>query len=280
MTARHILPALAASLIICTAPGCDTTDDGTPADRAVIEGYIDSDGYVTVYFTSSLNPRESTVIADKLIRWGTVSIDDGETTWYLTGSLSKEQLPPYRYYTFDFKGQPGRTYRLHAEYNGLTADAVSTMPAPTPIDSIAVEHIAGNDTLRAATMYFTAPADCPAYYYVTLREPRRGSRSYPGLLGVAEATRPGSCVTVPVCKPKLMTDTTRYVPQLRVGSEYEVSLCRVERQVYEYWQAYNDALMFGGSMFVGGSQSLPGNVTGGYGIFTARGVTTTLLTVR
>ena len=254
----------------CLWVGCDDVTPREPV-RPVIEGWIDSDGYPVVLFTSSLVPDEAgQSLADKIIRWGKVTVSDGDTTVILTGGMSDSYFPPYRYYTFDIKGVPGKTYRVEADYKDFHAEAECVMPYPTKIEAVDLEPIEGNDTLYSATLRFTAPSDCPAYYCVTVRDMNNKRRPLPAMMGCVEADKPGAVMSVPVFNPKNMLDTVPFVPQLIAGQRIEVSLKRVTREVYRFWSDYNNVVLFGGSQFVSASQSLQGNIEGGYGVWSAQ----------
>ena len=250
--------------------------------KAVIEGWIDSGGSPMVIFTASLSPDdEPQSIADKIIRWGKVTVSDGEQTIILTGGPDKNLFPPFSYYTYRLIGVPGRTYRITAEYEDLYAEASCTMPYPTPIDSLIVTPIEGNDSLRSATLCFTAPTDTPAYYYVTVRKEGRGTRPYPAMMGTVKALRPGENIRVPVFNAKNQLDTASFVPQLKVGQNLEIALCRVTEEVYNFWTTYENAVMFGGSLIIDnstGSESV-GNIAGGYGVWSVQGVSKVVLEV-
>lgn len=249
--------------------------------RPVIEGWIDSDGYPVVMFTSSLSPDAAGGnLSDMMIRWGRVTISDGERTVIMTGGLNHDFLPPYRYYTFEMKGQPGRTYTVTADYEDLRAKASCTMPEPTAIDSIVFRPAENNDSLRTGTLYFTAPANCPAYYNVEIRQHFHGGRPYPVPFGTVTATTPGKKIAVPLSRPKNALDTVPYEAQFRVGEQLEISLCHIDPQVYDFWHAYGNDVMFGHSVFLGGSQSLPTNISGGYGVWSARGTSKESIEIR
>lgn len=277
---RTILPVIPASILLLAAFACG--EDPVSAKPApVIEGWINSDGYPVVMFTASFVTDDyGKPIADKMIRWGKVTISDGETTAILTGGLDKEYFPPYRYYTFDIKGVPGRTYRIVADYEDLHAEAECTMPFPTSIDSIAVRSIQGNDSLRSATLHFTAPADCPAYFCVTLRDLDPRGRPLPAMMGCVRADVPGVHMELPLLRPKNSLDTVPFIPQFTIGQRYDVTLCRVSPEVYEFWDGYNNLTIFGGSQFVSASSSLKGNIRGGFGVWSAQGASTRLLEVK
>lgn len=50
-------------------------------------------------------------IADNLVRWGKVTVSDGDTAIVLTGGYDKRHFPPFLYKTYDMVGAP-RAY-LH-----------------------------------------------------------------------------------------------------------------------------------------------------------------------
>lgn len=261
-----LLPALAS----CGHPGGDQPD---PAPRAVIEGWIDDDGYPVVIFTASFVPDEGNVtIADKVIRWGKVTVSDGTREVVLTGSPDKRFFPPFVYRSYELQGRPGATYTLRADYLDLHAEAVCTMPPAIPPGSVEVREspVEGSDSLRSATLLITAPDDCPAYYHVSVSVRPDDRRYYPGMMGCVAATRPGEVVELPVFRGKTSLSADDFVPQLPRHSDVSIRLERVSGEVYRFWEAFNEATLFGGSQFVSHFTSLPGNVEGGFGVWSAR----------
>lgn len=266
------------SVAFTSLAGCGETDIEPEGEMAVIEGWISSDGYPTVIFTSSINPDgRDKKLSDAVVRWGRVSISDGERTVVLTAGPDDDYFPPYRYYNYRLKGEPGRTYTIKADYKRLHAEASCTMPFPTEIDRIEVEPL--NDSLRGATLYFRAPEDCPAYYYVTLRSDKRRSRPYPAMLGIAEALQPGAEISIPLYRPKNRLDTLDFVPNFKKGERYLVDLNRIDKKVYDFWRSYNELIVFGGSQFVSTSSELVGNIKNGYGVWSAQGTSTRQLDI-
>ena len=275
---------------VTSLTACDDAPEFDPP-VPVIEGWIDSDGYPNVIFTSSLIPDgKDCSLADKMIRWGRIEISDGFDTVVLTGRPDKRYFPPYRYDTFQMKGGPGRTYTIRADYRDFHATATCRMPEPTNIDSISVERIAGNDTLRAATVHFTAPDDVPAYFCLFISTVSRAddadrpdiSRPLPSMLGTAEVTEAGAHVTIPLFHAKTGTRQGHFVPQLICGETVRAHLCRVTREVYGFYHDYASATVFGGNLgtltgIAGGAPK--GNISGGAGIFSAQGTDIRSLTV-
>lgn len=240
----------------------------------VIEAWIDSNGHPTVLFTSAIIPdTDGGELAGKMIRWGKVTISDGTSEIILTGKRDNSYFPPYKYFTTEITGTPGRTYTLTADFKDMHAEARCTMPYPTSIRSITCEPIEGEDSLRSTLLSFIAPDDVPAYYYLTVD----GS---PALMGWVEATQAGAEVTLPVYNTKSnYLSTEPFVAQFKIGETHLISLHRVAEPVYRFWRAYDDMVMFGGDVLFGGGESLPGNINGGFGIFSARATASRLLIV-
>lgn len=73
--------------------------------------------------------------------------------------------------------------------------------------------------------------------------------------------------------------TGKYEADMPVGETVTVTLARVSREVFLFWRAYDNASLVNGSIFVGAPGSLPSNVSGGYGVWSAQGVSTRTILV-
>lgn len=264
-----LLPALLAA-------GCD---DGAPApepQRLVVEGWLDSGGYPEVLLNLSMVPSgEEGSVAESIVRWGLVSISDGEREVILTGGPSEDYFPPYHYYTYDMEGEPGKTYTLKATYRGMTVSSTVTMPRPTPIDRIEVSPVEGNDTRRHLTLVFTSPEDTPAYYHLSVKAHSTDGRQYPCMIGAQEVSLPGRETRLPVYRGnRSLASTEHYVADFPVGETVTVTLARVSREVFLFWRAFDNASLVNGSVFVGAPGSLPTNIAGGYGVWSPQGTAT------
>ena len=246
----------------------------------VIDGWIDTDGFPVVVFTESIIPnQEGGSIADKIIRWGKVSIYDGEQEIILTGGPDNDIIPPYRYITYKMKGEIGKTYKITADYKTLHSEAEGTMLPPPAIKNIEISPIESNDSLRSASLIFISPDDCPAYYYITMTDLKEEGRPLPAMMSTFEASEPSKEYSIPLLHPKNNLSSAPFIPQLIKGEKWEVRLCRISKEVYEFWKAYDNAVMFGGSQFVNASQSLKGNIIGGYGVWSVQGVSSQIIEI-
>ncbi len=264
------LTLLLLSAIMYTA--CDDTD-APQTRKAVIEGVINSGDYPSVLFSASVAPGIDGSLKETVINWGKVTISDGEREVVLTGKVDNAYMPPYRYYTTEMIGEPGKTYTITADFADLHAAASMRMPYPTAIDSITLSQT--TDSLFAATLHFTSPDDTPAYYYLTMAEDRKGSVHRLCMMGTIRADVPGKHYSVPVLRPKVKIDSVKYIAQLKLGEEWNIRLNRVEKEVYDFWTAYDNMILFSASPFISTDESLPTNINGGYGIWSPQGSTST-----
>lgn len=267
-------------LLLLAIVGCTESNEPAVEPKAVVEAWIDNGRHPQVLFTSTITPdMEGGELADAMLRWGKVTISDGSNEYVMTGMRDNEYFPPFRYTTTELVGVPGTTYKITASYKQLRAEAACRMPQPTLIDSVTFQ-ACDIDTLRAALMHFTAPEDVPAYYYLTISERMGSSVSLPCLMGWKECTVASVPVGVAVMNSKQTQPGEDFQPQLRLNAKYVVSLHRVEKPVYDFWRAYDDAILFGSNMLFGDVASLPSNINGGFGVFSARGTDTKSFTVK
>jgi len=250
--------------------GCTDDNDITEHQMPVIEGYMVSGQFPVVLFSSSVIPSDEGSISDALISWGKVTISDGEKETILTGKEDHSYLPPYVYYTQEYRCLPGKRYILKAEYRNLHASAECTVPFPTPIDALSVSPTE-NDTLFAVTLHFTAPDDVPAFYYVSIRGTQRGDIAKMCPMSTLRADVPGKKYSIAIMRPKISISGETYVPNFTLGEEFTVALNRVENDVFNFWLQYDNLLLTSHSPFISSDLTLKGNVIGGYGVFSGQG---------
>lgn len=248
----------------------------------VIEGWIDSEGYPVILFSESLVPDKSGgTISDKVIRWGKVSVSDGYNEIILTGGPNKNYIPPYIYTTYRMKGEVGKKYKIVADYEDFHIESECLMPEPTPIKAVELSHVENNDNVRSAKLVFVSPQKCPAYYYITVTSLNDGyRRPLPAMMSTYKASEPGKEISIPLFRPKNKLSSESYLANFIVGEVIEIKLCSISEDVYEFWKDYDNAVLFGGSQFVNSAQSLKGNINGGFGIWSAQGVSSRTIEIK
>ena len=123
--------------------GCEPKED-IAEPELVVEGWITSGGHPLVMLHKSISFNESfesvaSLIEDKLVPFGKVTIDDGTQKVILTGRLDTNYIPPYRYSSVEIIGEEGKTYSLTAEYENIILTATTTIPPRAYLYSIQIE---------------------------------------------------------------------------------------------------------------------------------------------
>jgi hypothetical protein len=266
--------------------GCNNSDDDEEivASGLVVDGWINSDGAPIVIVTKSLaisgDINKEIKLNNLLVQWAKVTISDGDSTYILTGSPDKNYFPPYIYRSYDLKGTPGKSYTVKVEYKGVTASAKCQMPSQPTIDDIIVTPIQDNDTLRQMHMLITPDATSEHnYYHLEARIHGEHFRYLPTLLG-AVATEGDNQVKVPVYAPKSSMDIEPYTPHFVVGDTVDIRLCHITEAAWQFWSAYDNAVSFSSNVFITTNNNMPSNINGGFGIWSAQGITTKTIVIQ
>lgn len=282
--ARCIKLILATPVILGWALLCGACSDTLEVEpqTLVIDGQISSNGYPEVYLSMTVNPTQKKGnLSEVVVRWGVITISDGETEAVLTGRVHSSTFPQFVYYTYDLKGTPGRTYTIRAEYAGKTATATAKMLTPTPITAVNVTKVGTTESLRNITLHFTAPTDnLPAYYHASCRVYDIDGRFYPSMLSTIEVTTPGADVEMPVYRGHSIANDEDYESSFNVGQVVGIRLERITKEVFDFWRAYDNAGFVNSSAFLGNNISLPSNIVNGHGVWSAQAVADTIITIK
>lgn len=251
-----------------------TEEPQTDARRLVLEAWIDNDGYPVAMLTWSLAPSESPVdVSDAMIRWGKVSITDGTDTVVMTGGVDYSLLPPYSYRSFKMMGEVGKTYTVIGEYGGHRVTATSRMMPPPQIESVSFVPLPDNDSLYSGEVTFVSAESADTSRYVVFTRVRnKDERYYPSMLGAVSAAPGRHKINAPLHRGAQMSQ--KYNPYFLYHDTVDVMVAHVDETVYRFWDGYQNVVYFGNNIFLSSATSLPTNVTGGYGIFSARGSAT------
>lgn len=265
----YLFGAIVSGLVIA---GCDTSTE-VSSPSLVVEGWIDSDGFPVVILTKTIAPdvSQATPVSDCLVRWGKVTISDGEREVVMTGTTDENYFPPYKYRTFDMRGKPGKTYHITATYGGMSVESSCTMPEKARIIAVDAAPVDGSGLQYEMSMTFL-PVRGERYYHIITRCNRGRGGFLPSFMGTVKTDGSGDEVKVPVFAPKTDTADGVFSPYFKSGDVVEVALCTITPEVYDFWFDYDDVVAFGGNQFVSSAGNLRSNVTGGYGVWSAQGV--------
>lgn len=239
------------------------------AEHLVIDGWIEDGGYPVVIVTSSVALTEGTLdyddLAGHVLRWATVSVSDGEETYFLTGMKNEHYFPPYIYTTSKFKGQAGKKYSLKVKYGETEATAETSIPAPESLNSIGYNETSDGYSVKAS---FTA-RDGSYYGFFTRREQKDST-----YLGCMYSLVDGSAVAGE-------SEATLFRGFNIMGAEYSwyyesgdrvrVRFCTMDYDTYNYWKGVYDEWVFSRNPFFPVRSTAPSNVVGGYGYWAGYG---------
>ena len=109
---RTILTVISLAVLL----GCQDIVLPSYAPQIVVEGWIENGGFPVVIITTTVpvneSVKDSSDLKNHIIRWGKVSISDGEKEVILSGRKDERFFPPYIYTTSKLKGEVGKTYLL------------------------------------------------------------------------------------------------------------------------------------------------------------------------
>jgi len=279
---RHLYILLC--LLALTA--CKQTNTPQPPSL-ILEGWIDAgdipvvlihksyvmDNYTDVDEDTSIED----VIEDLLIPFGRVAVSDGTNEVVLTGRIDTAYLPPYTYSSLDMEGAVGKTYTVTVQYKDYHATATTTIPPVATLDSLRVKSHEDDALDIRAYMSGIDPNE-EAYYALFARKYKtKQFQLCPfGVFQGRDAKNGQMEIQVynPAPEPDrhdmleyfFYKDSKAETPQI-----YQLKIARIDYPSYCYWKAYNEQIVTRGILFVPVYKNLPGNVSGGQGIFTGMG---------
>lgn len=261
---------------------CVRDEEEPPSPELVIEGWIEDGGYPVVYIGECRPPEESDEISlkDYVVRWGKVSISDGTRTIVLTGSYTSEKYRPYRYDSYDMKGEAGKTYYLEAEYRGRTVTAKTTIPVPVAIDSLRAVQ-SGNDTLYHVKAYFRDAPQTDDYYVLFSRRRHKDPGFLLSFMGVVSDEVTSEYVAADVYRGSSILsamdkESTIYFSS---GDTVQVKLCHTDRDSYLFWNSFSNLQNLSSNMFFPYTDNPESNVVGGKGYWCGYGSRTLTIVI-
>lgn len=269
-------------IVLVCLPSCMTEDEAFPEAELVVEGWIEEDGYPVVYLGESRPPQETDEvdIRDYIVRWGIVTISDGTNTVTLTGTYTSDAYHPYRYESFNIKGEAGKTYRLKAEYNGRSVTAVTTIPAATALDSVRIIK-SDNDTLYSLKAYFVNSSPAENYYALFSRRRHNDPDFLLSFMGVVNCGTTAGKIAADVFRGSSMLteQDKKSTIYFASGDTVDVKLCRMDRTSYQFWDSYSNLQNLSTNMFFPYTNNLQSNIAGGKGYWCGYGTSSAMVII-
>ncbi len=219
------------------------------------------------------------IIGGQLITFGRVTIFDGTDSVILTGRLDTNYMPPYIYSTTELEGVVGKTYTLHATYQGYNATASTTIPNTARFDSIRAQEI--EPDLMRLTGYISGVKHDSRYLLMAKLLHERQYKLCP--LGVfsGEQAQNGKMTVTIYCPKfgKLGFDNNNDKKDINTKMAfpksdeqgYSIKIAQIDQTAYDYWDQFAAQSLTQGVLFMTVYKNLPGNINNGLGIWYGMG---------
>lgn len=265
--------------------GCESgTEPAMPSELPlVVEGWIEDGRRPVVIVTRAADLTDDIDSFDRYVeKWCRVTVDDGSTKEVLTGRVNHDYVPSFVFTSSKMKGSAGRTYALTVETETTTARAVATMPESPHIDSLRITPCSQSDTLYQIHAFANIDRSTGCYYKFFARVHNEESRFYSSFLGTLEgaAYDPAEGFGVSRGIHNTYSGSEKFTPYYAAGDTVSVKLCTLEKDVFDFWNAYENLVSLGGNVFFRVSQSCPSNIDGARGYWAAYGVSEAFAIVR
>ena len=270
------------SLCVFSVAGC--SDDPRPVLPAVmplvVEGWIEEGERPVVIVTRAIDltkPMDS--IENYVEKWCRVSIDDGDSKYYLTARVNHDYIPSFVYTSSKIRGRRGVDYTLTIETDDDTLRAVTSILPSVKIDSVRVSKTANSDTLYQINVFpRISPDTDEGYYKFFSRVVNKESRYYSSFLGIFEGRVYDPVTGFSVSKGihNTFEGEHSFSPYYVAGDTVDIKLCTLLREQFDFWTAYENSVSLSGNVFFNLVHDCPSNIPGalgywfGYGAFQRR----------
>lgn len=265
---KKFLPVLLLSCLVSCTPSPEAAED-----TLVVEGWIESGLPPVVMLTTSFSPSEEPTtlssLEDHVIKWAKVTVSDGVSEVVLMGKSDRNYYPPYIYTSSYILGEPGKTYTLKVDYKDYHAEAVTTVPLPSALDSIAVKQ--PSDTIYTLSAFLTPrPGE---YYRFFLRIEGRDEAYVPSMNGTFSGSGMGSSqVEVPLVVNRSLSSWD-YREGFRKGEKVHIRLSTMDRSSWEFWSDFEEVSAMAASPVFPVRYNIRSNVVGAEGYWAGYGST-------
>ena len=247
-------------------------------EQIVVEGWIESGGYPTVFLTKTFVVAEGEMTDEEqsiVLPWGKVTVSDGTRTEVLTGDYDDRYTPPYVYSTSRMKGVPGHTYYLTVEYEDRVLRAQTSIPEPAELEALEVSPCEHIDSAYQITARFEDNQETKDYYLFLTRIHNRENRFYPSFLGVLDDAVLSEHNRYMVYRGmhKLTSKNHAYNPYFLETDLVRVKFARIDEATYHIHKAYEEMVTLSNNPLFASDISLPTNVQGGLGFWCGYAVT-------
>lgn len=265
---------------------CTAKEEPQPSSL-IVEGWIDAGDYPVVlihrsYVMANFDEKSDVknmadAMAELMIPFGKVTVSDRDNEVILTGRIDTAYMPPYTYSSLYMPGTVGKRYTVTVQYQDYYATASTTIPPVATLDSLIVRS-SDLDNKIDVRAFMSGVTDPDAYYALFIREFKtKQFQLCPFGVFEGKDAQDGK-MEIKVYNP-IPDENNNDVLQIHFHKDlnaqqqksYQVKIARIDYPSYLFWKAYNEQIITRGTLFIPAYKNIPGNVSGGYGIFTGMG---------
>lgn len=274
---------LTALLLCLAATACSDVSLPVAAPQLVIEGWIENGGHPVVMVTTTVSVDESfsdiNELEEHVVNWAKVTVSDGENDIVLTGQRNDDYFPPYIYTTSRMRGVAGGTYTVTVEYSGRTASAVTTIPAPVPLEYIRIMQSSDDADSYYLVGGLRDNPDTKDYYKVFTKRLGKDSTYVSSFMGLTD----DSVLNAEIEEIPINNGVGRVDEKLNAffsaDDVVHVRFCTLDRASWEYWNDFEEIQSLSRNPFFPITTAIRSNVTGGLGYWAGYGTTTCCVSI-
>ncbi len=245
--------------------------------QLVVDGWIENGGYsmvILTYNTAFFSNIDSASLRNLVASETVVTVSDSSESENLTFMPDTNYFPPYvnegAAYPDGLIGAEGKTYYLTVfdETDSLTLHAVTTIPPNRPVvDSAWMEYVNDNDTMGILKVKFT---DNPneKNYYRTFTKTGKSAHFVPTFFSCfSDQYFNGKTVTLSLNKGSENQLSPISNIYFHKGDTITIKLSAIDKASYNFWLAYEDAVLNASSPFSSDHNQLVSNTDKCLGIW-------------
>lgn len=259
--------------VLCLLSGC--TDGLIPKAEPclVIEGWIEEGRFPVVLLSTTVpvgeEEKDMESLRDHVVRWGKVTISDGEREVILTGGPDERFIPPYSYTTARMRGEAGKEYTVTAEYDGHVATATTVIPEGKDLKYLKAETLSSGKSRIVAGLKDDA-SEKNFYKFFVMRE-GKDSTYMSSFLGLVNDEILKDGVNEVAVYNSMNVREGEFDQYFEKDDVVRVRFCTLDEASWEYWSDFEEIQSLSRNPFFPVSKMIRSNVTGGLGYWAGYG---------
>lgn len=267
---RNILGILIVFMSCCS---CTELNLQQAASYMVLEGWIEDGKFPVVLLSTSVpvstDSKDMKSLQDHVVRWGKVTISDGEKEVVLTGGPDDRFIPPYSYTTAKMRGQAGKTYTVKAEYNGYSVTASTTIPECKELEYLRTEEV-----LPGKFRILAGLKDDPSrknYYKFFVRREGKDSIYLSSFLGLVNDEVLSDRTEVIAVYNGMSVRDDEFNQYFSEDDVVHIRFSSMDEASWKYWDGFEEIQSLSRNPFFPVSNTINSNVVGGLGYWAGYG---------